>query len=115
MEQARKMYRFNTTKVVNNVAGVTLSIHPARKNKADIAQHSLQEIRELGITFRLHLLDQGFFTVRSIDRLIKMDQLFIMPALKTPGIIRAIVGYHNKTVNAVSRYTVRGKAGAVTW
>ena len=108
--------RYTTVKVVKGSAGFTVVVHPTGKRyKRDvIAREMLERIRDAGIASRLHLLDRGFFTAKVPAMLIRVNQPFIMPAVRNRGVARVIARYHEGTGKAVSRYTARGKGAEAT-
>ena len=85
--------------------------------QADLVRNMLKKCAALGITPRLGsrrsiiLLDRGFFSVDVMDAISEPGFAFIMPAVKTPGIKRAIVQRARGKRKAVSRYTMRSSDG----
>lgn len=111
-----KRLRYITVKVVGDSIGLTVAIHPTRKryNDAGIVRQLLERARRAGVRSRLHLLDRGFYMAEILSTLIKMDQPFIMPAVKNNGTVRAVEFYASGVRKAVQRYTVRGKGAEDT-
>lgn len=112
-----KRLRYTTVKVTGGAVGLTVAVHPTGKkyNKAGIARYLLEKIRGAGITSRMHLLDRGFYSAEVIDTLIRMDQPFIMPAIKGKKIIGIIQKHADGNGNAVQPYTIRGKGVQATF
>ena len=98
-----RMLRYTTVKVVKGSAGFTVVVHPTGKRyKRDvIAREMLERIRDAGIASRLHLLDRGFFTAKVLAMLIRMNQPFIMPAVRNRGVARVIARYHGGTGDVI--------------
>ena len=59
----------------------------------------------------LLLLDRGFFGSPVIDRLKKLHQTFLMPAVKNSGIKKAILEYVEGRRNLISKYVMHAPDG----
>lgn len=66
----------------------------------------ISESRLLGIDIALQLLDRGFFNSKTINMLKRIDQTFLMPAIKNAGIKRAIMEFIEGKRGYVSEYTM---------
>ena len=111
-----KRLRYTTVKVVGGSIGLTVAIHPTGKryNKAGIVRQLLERARRAGVRSKLHLLDRGFYSAEVLSTLIKIDQPFIMPAVKNSGTVSAIESHASGARKAVQQYTVRGKGAEAT-
>ena len=111
-----RMIRFTTIKVVGSTAGFTVMVKPTGKKhkRAEVAGELLARMREAGIRSKLHLLDRGFFSVDVILKMIEMDQLFYMPAVKNSNVTEAIEKHAAGTGKAITQYTMTGESGSVT-
>ena len=87
--------------------------HPLSKGFKiiDSVRKLLADASRNGIKVGLLLVDRGFFSVEVITELQMLKIRFLMPAVKTPGIKRAIEEFIGKKRKAVSKYTMTSRDG----
>ena len=87
--------------------------HPLSKGFKiiDSVRKLLADASRNGIKVGLLLVDRGFFSVEVITELQMLKIRFLMPAVKTPGIKRAIEEFIDKKRKAVSKYTMTSRDG----
>lgn len=104
---------YATVQAVGHKVNITLGCFRfiRGEHNVDFIREFIQTLDEQRIKTRALLLDREFFAVDVMKLIHKMKRKFIMPAKKTPGIIRAIEQYHKGKRKAVSRYTVKNKNG----
>ena len=108
--------RFYSLATVHCVAGGSRAALGARlvkktDNDGDAVSKLLEKCSELRIRSSRVLLDRGFFSVDVIQTLNLYGKAFIMPAVKGPGIKKAIMEHANKKRPAVSEYTMTSREG----
>ena len=108
--------RFYSLATVHCVAGGSRAALGARlvkktDNDGDVVSKLLEKCSELRIRSSRVLLDRGFFSVDVIQTLNLYGKAFIMPAIKGPGIKKAIMEHANKKRPAVSEYTMTSREG----
>ena len=64
------------------------------------------ESRLLGIDIAFQLVDRGFFNSKTMKMFEKIDQLYLMPAIKNPGIKRSIMEFIEGKRESISEYTM---------
>lgn len=64
------------------------------------------ESRLLGIDIALELVDRGFFNSKTIRMFKKIDQIYLMPAIKNAGIKGAIIEFIEGKRESISEYTM---------
>ena len=80
-------------------------------NDGDVVSKLLEKCSELRIRSSRVLLDRGFFSVDVIQTLNLYGKVFIMPAIKGPGIKKAIMEHVEEKRPAVSKYTMTSREG----
>ena len=108
--------RFYSLATVHCVAGGSRAALGARlvkktDNDGDVVSKLLEKCSELGIRSSRVLLDRGFFSVDVIQTLNLHGKAFIMPAIKGPGIKKAIMEHVKEKRPAVSKYTMTSREG----
>ena len=108
--------RFYSLATVHCVAGgsrVALGARLVKKtnNDGDVVSKLLEKCSELRIRSSRVLLDRGFFSVDVIQILSLHGKAFIMPAIKGPGIKKAIMEHVKEKRPAVSKYTMTSREG----
>ena len=103
--------RFYSLATVHCVAGGSRAALGARlvkktDNDGDVVSKLLEKCSELGIRSSRVLPDRGFFSVDVIQTLNLHGKAFIMPAIKGPGIKKAIMEHVKEKRPAVSKYTI---------
>lgn len=81
------------------------------KDNEDVVERLLVDARLQSVDIYLLLLDRGFFGSPVVDRLKKLRQPFLMPAIKNSGIKRAIMEYVAGKRKCVSEYTMHTPDG----
>ena len=79
----------------------------------DVVSKLLEKCSELRIRSSRVLLDRGFFSVDVIQTLNHYGKAFIMPAIKGPGIRKAIMEHVKEKRPAVSKYTMTSREGYI--
>ena len=108
--------RFYSLATVHCVAGGSRAALGARlvkktDNDGDVVSKLLEKCSELRIRSSRVLLDRGFFSVDVIQTLNLHGKAFIMPAIKGPGIKKAIMEHVKEKRPAVSKYTMTSREG----
>ena len=108
--------RFYSLATVHCVAGGSRAALGARlvkktDNDGDVVSKLLEKCSELRIRSSRVLLDRGFFSVDVIQILNLHGKAFIMPAIKGPGIKKAIMEHVKEKRPAVSKYTMTSREG----
>ena len=108
--------RFYSLATVHCVAGGSRAALGARlvkktDNDGDVVSKLLEKCSELRIRSSRVLLDRGFFSVDVIQTLNLHGKAFIMPAIKGPGIKKAIMEHVDEKRPAVSKYTMTSREG----
>ena len=79
--------------------------------KADCVLFLLSEMRKLGITARVHLLDREFCTVAVMAALESRKGRFLMAIAKNAKIARAVAARKRGELGKVSNYTMKSDSG----
>ena len=108
--------RFYSLATVHCVVGGSRAALGARlvkktDNDGDVVSKLLEKCSELRIRSSRVLLDRGFFSVDVIQTLNLHGKAFIMPAIKGPGIKKAIMEHVKEKRPAVSKYTMTSREG----
>jgi len=80
-------------------------------DNVDFVREFVQTLRDCKVHARMILLDREFFSVDIMNALSASGSRYLMPAVKTVGIKRAIGEYHHGLRNSASRYVMKNAAG----
>ena len=75
----------------------------------------LKLTRNTGIKIRLVLLDREFFSVESIGILLCSRLRFLVPCINRKSVVDALGEFVQKERGTVSKHTLKGKSGSVTY
>lgn len=79
--------------------------------KADCVLFLLSEMRKLGVTARVHLLDREFCTVAVMSALESRKERFLMPIRKNSKVAKAVAARKRGELGKVSEYTMKSDGG----
>lgn len=106
---------YGTIQSVEEICRAQIGCTPIRQgdSKADIVRKLLSDCYRNGIATKQVLLDREFFSTAVIHELKQSGHTFVMPAVKTAGIKKAIVQYVDGDRGPISEYRIHSGSGHV--
>lgn len=106
-----------TAQIVTGLLHLTVAVERVTADRDAVAclEGILSTVSSLHLRPRLYLMDRGFFGIRVMEAMQKAGAMFLMPARKTQGILRAIEEFKRGARKRISRYTIKSAQGEFTF